>query len=71
MGGVGKKFLLGKTFKGFDLCIVAIFKSDYVSSLEDILVPEKVHLGQCNIMTDLLSVRRPMGKVTTVKEQVE
>ena len=62
VGGVGKKFLLGKTFKGFDLCIVTVYKSDYVSSSADLIVPVKVCLCQGNIITDLLSGRRPMGK---------
>lgn len=45
VGGVGKKFLLGETFQGFDLCIVTEYKSDYVSYLPELVVPVKVCLS--------------------------
>ena len=59
---MAKKFLLGETFKGFDLCIVTEYQSDYVSSSAELVVPVKVCLCHGNIITDLLSGRRPMGK---------
>lgn len=54
--GLGKNFFLAKIFKDLDLCIVEIFKSDFVSSLENILVPVEVCLCRSNIVTDLLSL---------------
>lgn len=62
MGGVEEKFLLGETFKGFDLCIVAVYKSDCISSSADLVAPVEVCLCQGNIITAPPSGRRPLGK---------
>lgn len=61
-GWGGKKFCLGEIFKGFDLCIVAVYKSDSISSSAELAVPVEVCLYQGNIITALLSGRRTLGK---------
>lgn len=62
VAGQGKKFPLGKTFKPFDLCIVNILKSYYVSSLESISGLVKVCLCHCNIMNTSAIRQEANGK---------